>query len=174
MIVADAPPLIHLARAGLADLLPKLYERVVVPTSVWEEASGHAGEPRPEATVLQEASVSWLEARTLPARARRAAGSFVRGAPIGRAEADAIALAEALRAAVLMDDRVAVDLARMRGVETRWTTSVVLEAHRLGVLDRTAARRAIEDLVATGLWIRQDILLRILAVLADRRPDRLP
>jgi predicted nucleic acid-binding protein len=73
-----------------------------------------------------------------------------------------------------MEDRVAVDLARMRSVETRWTTSVVLEAHRLGVLDRTATRRAIEDLVATGLWIRQDILLRILAVLAERRPDRSP
>src|SRR2546426_12231315 len=91
-----------------------------------------------------------------------------RGAPVGRGEADAIALAEALKGALLMDDRVAVDLARMRGVETRWTTSVVLEAHKIGVLNRHAARRAIEDLVASGLWIRQDVLLQILAVLAER------
>ena len=69
---------------------------------------------------------------------------------------------------VLMDDRVAVNLARMRGVETRWTTSVVLEAHRRGILDRKAARRALEDLVASGLWIRQDVLLRILAILGER------
>ena len=167
MIVADATPLIHLARAGLAGLLPKLYEQVVVPRSVWEEASG-GGESRAEANVLQEVLGSWLEVRPLPARARRAADSFVRGAPIGRGEADAIALAESLRATVVMDDRVAVDLARMRGVETRWTTSVVLEAHRMGTLDRAAARRAIEDLVASGLWIRQDVLLRILTVLAER------
>ncbi|TLZ94388.1 MAG: hypothetical protein E6J98_03225 [Methanobacteriota archaeon] len=87
---------------------------------------------------------------------------------MGRGEADAIALAEALRTAILMDDRVAIDLARMRGIETRWTTSVVLEAHRREILDRKAAGRAIEDLVASGLWIRQDVLLRILAILGER------
>ena len=167
MIVADATPLVHVARAGLTGLLPTLYERVVVPTSVWEEVTGR-GEARPEANVLQGALGTWLEARALPARARRAAEMFLRGAPIGRGEADAIALAEALRATVLMDDRVAVDMARMRGLETRWTTSVVLEAHRRGVLDRGAARRAIEDLVESGLWIRQDVLLRVLAALAER------
>jgi len=56
----------------------------------------------------------------------------------------------------------------MRGIETRWTTSVVLEAHRREILDRKAAGRAIEDLVASGLWIRQDVLLRILAILGER------
>jgi hypothetical protein len=55
----------------------------------------------------------------------------------------------------------------MRGIETRWTTSVILEARRDGILDRAAARRAVEDLVGSGLWIRQDVLLRILAILAE-------
>lgn len=164
MIVADATPLLHLARAGHLDLLPKLYTRVVVPTSVLVEAVGQ-GEPRSEAQVLREASQTWLEVRPLSARERRTSESFRRGAPVGRGEADAIALAESLRTPVLMDDRVAVDLARMRGVETRWTTSVVLEAHQRRILNREAARRALEDLVASGLWIRQDVLLRILAVL---------
>ncbi len=167
MIVADATPLLHLARAGHLDLLPKLYERVVVPTSVWEETTGQE-ELRSEAQVLREASQAWLEVRPLSARERGASDSFRRGAPVGRGEADAIALAEALRTPVLMDDRVAVDLARMRGVETRWTTSVVLEAHERGILNRRAARRVVEDLVASGLWIRQDVLLRILAALTER------
>lgn len=166
MIVADATPLIHFARAGLTRLLPTLYERVVVPPAVWEEVSGRL-EQRAEANVLRDGAGQWLEARSLPARVRRAAESLTRAAPVGRGEAEAIALAESLRVAVLMDDRVAVDLARMRGVETRWTTSVVLEAHRRGVLDRTAARQAVEELVTSGLWIRQDVLLRILAALTD-------
>ena len=167
MIVADATPLLHLARAGHLDLLPTLYEHVVVPTSVWEEATGQE-EPRSEAQVLREASQSWLEVRSLSARERRTSESFRRGAPVGRGEADAIALAEGLRTPVLMDDRVAVDLARMRGIETRWTTSIVLEAHGRGILDRRAARRVVEDLVASGLWIRQDVLLRILATLTQQ------
>ncbi len=167
MIVSDTTPLLHLARAGRLDLLPKLYAKVVVPTSVWEEAHG-GGEPRPEAHVLEEAKVLWLDVRSLSPRDRRKSDALCRTAPVGRGEADAIALAESLKVAVLMDDRVAVDLARMRGLETRWMTSVVLEAHRRGILDRRAARAAVEDLVGSGLWIRQDVLLRVLAILGER------
>ena len=98
---------------------------------------------------------------------RRTSEAFRRGAPVGRGEADALAVAEVLSTPVLMDDRVAVDLARMRGVETRWTTTVVLEAQRKGILDRRAARRALEDLIASGLWIRQDVLLRLLSILSE-------
>jgi len=166
MIASDATPLLHLARAGLLDLLPKLYIRVVAPASVWEEVVG-GGELRAEAHVLQVASKTWLEVRTLREKERRTSEAFRRGAPVGRGEADALAVAEVLSTPVLMDDRVAVDLARMRGVETRWTTTVVLEAQRKGILDRRAARRALEDLIASGLWIRQDVLLRLLSILSE-------
>jgi len=167
MIVADATPLLHLARSGHLDLLRSLYARVVVPPSVWEETGGR-GEPRPESHSLQEASAKWIVVKTLSARDRTRSEAFRRGAPLGRGEADAIALAEGLRTAVLMDDRVGIDLARIRGIETRWTTSVVLEARQRNILDRKAAGRAIEDLVASGLWIRQDVLVRILAILGER------
>lgn len=166
MIVSDTTPLLHLARAGHLDLLPRLYARIVIPPSVWEEAQ-LPGEARPESDILEEAKGAWIAIRSLSPRDRRKSESLRRAAPVGRGEADAIALAEALEVAVLMDDRVAVDLARMRGVETRWTTSVVLEAFRRGVLDRMAARGVVEDLVASGLWIRQDVLLRILAILSQ-------
>lgn len=167
MIVSDATPLLHLTRAGLLDLLPKLYDRVITPGSVWEEVLGQ-GEPQSETHILQNASEKWLEVRTLALRERRTSEALRRVAPVGQGEADTIAVAEALKTPVLMDDRVAVDLARMRGIETHWTTSVVLEARQRGILDRSAARRAVEDLVSSGLWIRQDVLLRILAILAER------
>lgn len=167
MIVADATPLVHLARSGLLDLLRRLYSRVIVPPSVWEEAAGR-GEARPESHALREASGTWIQVRPLSARDRTRSEAFRRGAPVGRGEADAIALAEALKVALLMDDRVAIDLARIRGIETRWTTTVVLEAYRRGILEQKAASRALEDLVASGLWIRQDVLLRILAILRER------
>lgn len=166
MIVADATPLIHLTRSGHLDLLPRLYERVVIPMSVRDESFG-GSESRPETEALRSVSKSWLEARALSAAERKASEALRRGAPVGRGEADAIALAASLRTVVLMDDQVAVGLARMKGLETRWTTSVVLEAHRRGILDRIGARRAIEDLVGAGLWVRQDALLRILAILRE-------
>src|SRR2546428_5793424 len=70
MIVSNATPLLHLARAGLLDLLPKLYTRVVVPASVRDEVIGR-GDPRPEAQVLRAAVDAWLEVRSLTTRGRR-------------------------------------------------------------------------------------------------------
>ena len=66
-----------------------------------------------------------------------------------------------------MDDTIAIGVARARGLETRWTTSVILEAHRREILNTAEARLAIEELVRGGLWLRQDVLLRLLAILGD-------
>lgn len=164
MIVADATPLIHLGRAGALGLLPRLYQRVLVPRAVMEEILG-GGQPRPESRAILDASETWLETRPLSPKEREDADSLLRGAPVGRGEAETLALAASLGMAALMDDRIAIDVARIRGTETRWTTSVVLEAYRAGALDRKGATETIENLVAAGLWIRQDVLLRILATL---------
>ena len=45
-IVGDSSPLIALAIIGQLELLPRLYQRVMVPTMVWEEVTVHgAGLP---------------------------------------------------------------------------------------------------------------------------------
>jgi predicted nucleic acid-binding protein len=167
MIVADAIPLIHLARANRLQLLPRLYDRVAVPPSVWQEVSG-TSEKRAEAHVLEDALEKWLEIRDLPRKAVRVSASLRNATPLGRGEADAIALAEAMGVGIVMDDAIAVGLARMRGLRTRWTTSVVLEAHAREVLSAREARAAIRDLVRAGLWLRQDVLLSLLEILGGR------
>lgn len=167
MIVSDASPLIILAKANRIRLLPQVYERVVVPPSVWREVGGGT-DRRPETHLLEEAADSWLHVRALPATAARVAVTLRRAAPLGAGEAEAIALAGALRATVLMDDPIAVDVARMRGLTTRWTTSVILEARAKGILRAGEAREGIDDLVRAGLWIRQDALLSILDLLDER------
>jgi predicted nucleic acid-binding protein len=167
MIVADATPLIHLARANRLRLLPRLYDRVAVPPSVWREVSG-TSEKRPEAHVLEEALEEWLEIRDLPRKAVRVSASLRNATPLGRGEGDAIALAEAMGVGIVMDDAIAVGVARMRGLETRWTTSVVLEAHARDLLSVREARAAIRNLVRAGLWLRQDVLLSLLDILGGR------
>ena len=167
MIVADATPLIHLARTRWLSVLPRLYRKVVVPPSVWREIL-EPGTRHVETHPLEEASRAWLGVHKMPAKARRASTAYRKGVALGEGEADAIALAETLGTSVLLDDRVAVRFARLRGLETRWTTSVILEAHGEGILSVTEARTAIEDLVHAGLLIRQDVLLRILEVHAAR------
>ena len=167
MIVADATPLIHLARANRLQLLPRLYDRVVVPPSAWREVSG-ISEKRAEAHILEEARGGWLEIRDLSRKAVRVSEALRTATPLGRGEGDAIALAEAMEVGIVMDDAIAVGLARMRGLETRWTTSVVLEAHARDLLSAREARAAIRDLVRAGLWVRQDVLLSLLEILGGR------
>ena len=167
MIVADAAPLVHLARANWLRLLPRLYTKVVVPPSAWKPVV-EPNDRRPETHVLEEATESWLEIRAPPARAERTAQALQRATPMGLGEADAIALAESLDVPVLLEDAIAADVATMRGLTARWTASVILEAHSKGILYRHEAKSAIEDLVKAGLWIRQDVLLHALSALGGR------
>jgi predicted nucleic acid-binding protein len=44
IVVPDAGPLIYLGAASHLDLLPQLYDRVVVPRVVFDEITGTSGE----------------------------------------------------------------------------------------------------------------------------------
>lgn len=63
-VIADSGPLIALARIGQLDLLPKLYERIIIPVGVWEEVTVTDPEA-PGAAVVR--AVTWLEVQTAPA-----------------------------------------------------------------------------------------------------------
>ena len=166
MIVADASPLIHLARIGRLALLERLYGSVVVPRTVWAEVA-RVSASHPEASALERASEAWLEVRDLSRREEKASEALGRRARLAAGEREAIVLADALRVPFATDDALAVRVARSRGLETRWTTAIIAEAFRRGILDRGAARDAVEDLVHSGLWISPTILVRILAALEE-------
>jgi len=57
-IVGDSSPLIALAIIGQLELLPKLYQRVMVPTMVWQEVTVH-GAGLPGASAVSQ--LAWLE-----------------------------------------------------------------------------------------------------------------
>lgn len=164
MITSDASPLIHLARVGRLVLLPQLYQTVAVPRPVWDEV---ARPQENEASMFEQASRAWLEVRELSREEEGASTALGRQAKLDAGERAAIVLAESLRTPLLTDDAVAVRVARSRGLETRWTTAVISDALRAGLLDRKGARDAVEDLVQSGLWISPAVLVRILAALEE-------
>ncbi len=166
MIVADASPLIYLARIGRLALLERLYRAVIVPHIVWGEVA-RVSTSHPEASALEQASHAWLEVRDLSRGEERASAALERHARLAAGERAAIVLAEHLRVPLATDDALAVRVARSRGLETRWTTAIVAEAFHRGILDRREARDAVEDLVHSGLWISPAVLVRILAALED-------
>jgi predicted nucleic acid-binding protein len=150
VVVSDTGPVNYLVQIDAVDVLPKLFDGIIVPALVRDELT-HPRAP----TAVRAWAVSpppWLDVRPNPDPAR----SIPRGRTLDDGERATIALAEEVHAdLILMDDREAVAVARSRGFVVTGT---------LGVLD-LAARRRLIDLVeaftrlkATTFHYRQGLL----------------
>ncbi len=131
IVVSDTSPLHYLILVGYVEVLPKLFERVIVPPAVMFELS----RPRtPDPVRLWASSPpQWLEVKT-PSGASEILG-------LGAGEQEAISLAREIGAeVVLIDDRDAVKEARRHGLTVLGT---------LAILDDAASRGFISDLRET-------------------------
>jgi predicted nucleic acid-binding protein len=160
LVVADAGPLHYLVLTGDIELLPKLFERVLVPQVVRDELA-NAEAPQAVRDWIARAP-SWLDVR--PAHP---GVDDVAGAKLDEGERAAIALALAVKAElVLMDDREGVGIVRDRGLDVTGTLGVLDLAARRGLIDLAAA---FERLKATTFYYRQGLLDALLARHATRR-----
>jgi hypothetical protein len=143
-IIADASPLIGLARIGLLDLLLELYGGVVIPMQVLEEL--HVREDRPGSRALHLAlEAGWLRAEAL--RDSVEMSSLVRS--IGPGEAAAILLAEQLPCRfVLLDEKRGRAVAKRRNIPVAGTGTVLLAAKRKGLIE--SASLTLDQLAAAG------------------------
>jgi len=140
--VADAGPLIALARIGRHDLLARLYGLVVVPTAVMEELQLDSG--RPGARALGVAlTAGWLEVMAAPTDAFRLKRL------LDPAEAEAILLAEKIACRfLLIDERRGRVIARRRGIPVVGTGGFLITAKRRGALESVTAE--LERLTENG------------------------
>lgn len=159
IVVADAGPLHYLVLIDLAELLPRLFGKVLVPDIVCAELS----RPRTPAVVRDflSARPTWLE--IVPTQG-------VASLPwktLDDGERAAIALAQSVGAAlILVDDRAAVAAARAHGLVATGTLGVLDVAARAGLTDLAAA---LDRLRATNFRCRQRVMDDLLALYeADR------
>ena len=126
--VTNTTPLNYLILVGAVDVLPQLYERVLVPQAVVDELL----HPRAPEAVREwiAARPPWIEVRSVPPSPDPQLAALEPG------ERDAILLAEQVSAALLLiDERDGREAARHRGLKITGT---------LGVLDRAAERGLID------------------------------
>lgn len=129
VFVADTGPLRYLVLIGEIGILPRLVDKVLIPSEVGGELSQPQTPPAVRAWI--GAPPAWLRVQPAPDTADAALARLNSG------ERAAIALALSIGAdAVLMDDRAGVAVALANGLGAIGT---------LGVLDR-AARRGMIDL----------------------------
>jgi predicted nucleic acid-binding protein len=138
LVVADTGPLNYLVLIDAIEVLPKLFEQILVPVAVYGELA-HADAPAPVRAFIAQ-KPAWLEVRPNPDRTDDAFGSI-----LDEGERAAIALATSIGAdLILIDDREGVAVAYRHGLTVTGT---------LGVLD-LAARRGLIDLSTSFARLR--------------------
>jgi predicted nucleic acid-binding protein len=150
VLVLDASPLVHFARAGelgtLRDLV-KDFTCVTTNAVIGELRRGAENYP----IVGEAIHLDWvdvvscddLDVLYLFSQYMNRLGNFERNA----GEASVLAWAEANSAQAYVDDQVACNVGRGRGVHVRRTLNLVVNAYRKGILTELAARDLVRNLV---------------------------
>ena len=128
VVVADATPLHYLILIGAVQVLPRIFEKIHVPTEVRDELSCEATPPAVRSWMEQ--APRWLEVLTAPVVSSEDASLLA----LDAGERAAIVLAESMRADLLLiDDRAGAILAERRGLAVTGTLGVLDLASRAGL-----------------------------------------
>ncbi|MFN8492567.1 MAG: DUF3368 domain-containing protein [Caldilineaceae bacterium] len=150
--VINSTPLITLAIVGQLDLLPQLFDAVIVPTSVFNEVTAQ-GLQRPGAYTVAQAN--WLIVQS-PALISPWPPSML-GLDAG--ERDVILLAQECNAdLVLIDEKLGRRVAISLGLPVRGTLGVLLIAYHTGLLTKADALAAATQLRHSAIRISERLL----------------
>ena len=160
IVIADSTPLNYLILIHQVDLLPQLFDRILIPPAVFEELQH---EETPDLVRRWIAGPpSWLEVQALHSVPDPTVGFLDIG------EWEAIALAEELQAdQLLLDDADARREAARRSLPFIGTLGVLREAARRELLD---LRTALVQLQETSFFVDPALIESLLDEEARRKP----
>lgn len=147
LVVADTSPLSYLVEIRHIGILPQLFEKVFIPTIVYDELC-HPATPasvRSWAVALPE----WLEVSPAPP------GDDPAFAYLDRGEQAALALGVVIGASlILIDERKGAAAALKKGFETIGTLGLLTRGAQRGLLDLA---EALDRLKLTKFYYRQEL-----------------
>ena len=148
LVVADTGPLRYLVQIDQVELLPRLFEKIFIPSVVRDELR-HPSAPEPVRNWINS-ELDWLEVVEVSSSDDESLTALDDG------EKAAIGLALSLRAdLILVDDRRGAAAARNKGFEVTGTLGILDLAARRGMIDLGAAFKRLK----TTNFRRQEQLL---------------
>ena len=153
LVICNTSPLLYLHGLQHLTLLEKLYTRIVVPEAVVKELE--AGRRQGE-DVPMIVGCEWIEIRSV-----RVPQLLELTADFGPGEVEVLALAlEEKGSLIIVDDRLAREFARVRGLRITGTAGVLLRAKQQGHIP--AVRPLLDTLIELDFWLSDDVRNRIL------------
>jgi predicted nucleic acid-binding protein len=155
IVVGNTSPIINLAAVGQLQLLRQLYGQIVIPQAVHREiAIVGAGQPG----ASQVESSDWIDVRPVSDPTLVASLQL----KVDEGEAEAIALAAALNAdLLLMDERRGRAAASHLGLRYIGLLGILVEAKHKSLV--SAIKPILDDLIEkAGFWVGQELYDRVL------------
>lgn len=158
LVVADTTPINYLVLCEAIDVLQTLYGDLVIPSAVFRELN-HERTP----TVVR----SWVNSLPRWAAVKAPTVTAAHHPDLGLGEREAIALAKELKAAhVLIDERLAREIATQSGLSVTGTVGVLEEAAYQNLLD---LRSAFDKLRRTNFRFEEQMFEAALARVTARK-----
>ena len=163
MIVADASPLIALAKMRRLDLLRMVYRNVLIAPQVKSETvDGGRRISAPGVEHIEKAiDDGWLQIARLSTKERNAAKSIVSKNRLDQGEAESIVLATSRRLIVILDDREARSFAEGLGVQFLGTAGILFQAFVGKHLRLPELEDAVQELSQT-IWLGPAVVTKVL------------
>lgn len=160
-VIADAGPLVGLARVGRLGILRDLYQEILIPPCVFDEL--RVSESRPGSAALLEAiRLQWLVCAQLePSQDLQSLRLII---DPGEAEAIVLATQRAARF-LLIDDKQGRALAKSRGLRIVGTGGVLLAAKEHKLIERVSP--VLEQLAAGGYRLSASLIARVLELAGE-------
>ncbi|MFZ2071957.1 MAG: DUF3368 domain-containing protein [Halobacteriota archaeon] len=154
IIVSNAEPLIALARIGKLDLLTQ-FKRIHISNEVYEQVVVK-GEGKPGSTEVKNSD--WFITKGV--KNKLAVESLT--IELEKGEAETIILALELNAElVLIDESIARDIAKSRGLEVIGTVGILADAYENGLIKDL--KKSLDDLRSKRVWISEKVYNRALS-----------
>jgi len=161
IVVADATPLIGLAKAGRFYLLKEIFGKIYIPEGVYEEVVVE-GRGRAGAREVNEAT--WIE--TVEVKDRLAVELLKD--ELDKGESESIVLAKELEANwVLMDERTARRKLEALGIDKIGTLGILLKAKEMGLLE--SIKPEMDKLRAKGFRIGRRVYEEVLKIAEEAK-----
>jgi predicted nucleic acid-binding protein len=163
-LVSDAGPLIHLAQINKLYLIKKLFNHVVITPNVRREAYDEGiklGHPDAQ-TIGKAIEEGWIIVEDIPKNMASASKKLAQGENISKTDAETLLFAREKKAEVLVDEKALSNLARMFGLKTWNTWTVLLESLRRGFIEISDIEEAIKELAEKRHKIKKEQATQIL------------
>jgi predicted nucleic acid-binding protein len=151
IVLSDSGPLIALSKINYLHILNEFFNEIIIPQAVWMEVV-EKGTERPGSKDVQDAH--WI----LVNEVKDILGIEALKHEIGIGESETIILAKELKAdIVLIDDRIAREIAISMGLNVTGTLAIIYEAINRNIINEDF-REIIKVLRKNNVWISDELL----------------